>query len=142
MASYEFYIGIDPGVTTGVCVWNHHVQKIVTLYTMKIHQAFEFVHKFQRDHAQPGSFFLRVEDARKRHWFSNTGSEKWQGAGSIKRDCQIWEDFLHDQHIPFEMVAPRNNLTKLNHVAFGNITGHHEHLNQHQRDAAMIVFGI
>jgi len=140
MRSFEFYIGIDPGVLTGVCIWNHPHQTIERLQSMKIHEAFELIRAMHIEH--PGKIMIRVEDARMRHWFNNSGSELWQGAGSIKRDCKIWEDYLTDLHIHFEMVAPRNNLTKLTRLAFGNITGYHAQSNEHQRAAAMLVYGL
>jgi hypothetical protein len=140
MKSFQFYIGIDPGVMTGVCVWDRHIQQIIQLDSMKIHQAMKLIGEYKRN--RENNFFVRVEDARKRFWFSNSGSEKWQGAGSIKRDCKIWEDYLTDLHIDFELIAPRSNLTRLTHIAFGNITGYHKPSNEHERAAAMLVYGI
>lgn len=64
-----------------------------------------------------------------------------KGAGSVERDCSIWEDFLADINIPCEMVAPKNNVTKLRQEAFANLTGWTQRTNEHERDAAMLVFG-
>jgi hypothetical protein len=86
--------------------------------------------------------FVRFEDARLRKWFGNAGREKLQGAGSIKRDCVIWNDFLTRKQIPFEAVAPKNNKTKLSSKAFKEITKYEGKTSEHSRDAAMLVFGI
>jgi hypothetical protein len=60
----------------------------------------------------------------------------------VKRDCQIWEDYLTDLRIPFEMVAPKNNATKLTAEQFRRITGYEGKTNEHGRDAAMLVYGF
>ncbi len=67
---------------------------------------------------------------------------KQQGAGSVKRDCKIWEDFLTDLDIPFEMVAPRKGMTKYSAAAFKKLTGYEGKTSEHARDAAMLVFGF
>lgn len=104
-----------------------------------IHEALE---KINRWHGKETKIFVRIEDARKRTWFGNAGREQLQGAGSIKRDCKIWEDFLTDNNIPFELVAPKNNKTKINASVFKKITRWQVQTNEHSRDAAMLVFGF
>ena len=84
--------------------------------------------------------FVRIEDARQRRWLGNKGREALQGAGSIKRDATIWEDFLTDKKIPFEMVAPSRNSTKLSAEVFKRLTGWQGRTSEHSRDAAMLVF--
>lgn len=39
------------------------------------------------------------------------------------------------------MVAPRNNVTKMNAVAFRNLTKWEKVTSEHACDAAMLVFG-
>lgn len=63
------------------------------------------------------------------------------GAGSIKRDAKIWQDFLEDGKYNFEMVAPKNNTTKLRADVFSKMTNWKDKTNEHSRDAAMLVFG-
>lgn len=76
-------------------------------------------------------------------WYNDAGKsrDKLQGAGSIKRDCKIWEDFLRDKGIPFKLIAPKNNTTKLSAPAFKSITGYTGRTCEHSRDAAMMVYG-
>lgn len=131
----EFVIGIDSGVNTGFACWSMIDKRLIFCKSLMIHQAFDYIigNRYQIK-------LVRVEDARLRKYITG-GREKLQGAGSIKRDAKIWEDFLTDKNIPFEMVAPKNNRTKLDDVLFGKITGYKCRTNQHARDAAMLVFG-
>lgn len=46
-----------------------------------------------------------------------------------------------DVGIAFEMVAPKNNKTKVTHEYFTKLTGWGKPTNEHSRDAAMLVYG-
>lgn len=127
-------IGIDTGVNTGLSIFNIATSKLEFVASMAIHKAMRIVQE-----SKP--LFVRVEDARKRKWVTG-GREKLQGAGSVKRDAKIWEDFLTDENIPFEMVAPKNNKTKSDARAFMRETGWTKPTNEHGRDAAMLVYGL
>lgn len=135
------YIGIDTGTHTGVAIWDGKGKRFLSIKTMPIHEALYKLHDYI------GLTYVTVvfEDARKRTWYgTQTASRdraRLQGAGSIKRDCTIWEEALTDWGIPFEKVAPRNNMTKLSAEQFRRITGWTEQTNEHGRDAAMLVFG-
>lgn len=131
-------IGIDTGTNTGFSVYDTNAGlKLVT--TLKIHIAMSEVLRY-RDIYGLDNIFVRFEDARQRRWFGNAGREQLQGAGSIKRDCTIWEDFLKDNGIDYEAVAPARNKTKLSQQYFEKITGWTKRTNEHARDAAMLVF--
>lgn len=138
------YIGIDTGVHTGFAVYDSDTKKLDTVQTMKIHEAMRIVKKYKEYGSQ--KFMVRFEDARQRTWFGhNTAQQdraRLQGAGSVKRDCQIWEDFLTDEGISFQMVAPKNNATKLTSEQFKRLTGYDGRTNEHGRDAAMLVYGF
>ena len=89
-----------------------------------------------------------MEDARKRKWFGPRSQEKQQGAGSVKRDCSIWEDFLteinknSENKITFEMLHPIKGATKLNKEMFQKITGITSATSEHARDAFMLVYNF
>ena len=133
------YIGIDPGTHTGIAVWSHQEQRFFALGTKTMYEATEdvlnLVNKYGRD-----NIFVRFEDARKRNWFGNAGREQLQGAGSIKRDCSLWEEFLTAKNIPFAAVAPKANRTKMTAEQFERYTGWAKRTSEHARDAAMLVF--
>lgn len=132
------HIGIDTGVHTGIAYWNDKDKCFDLIKTVKIHQAMEMILGLVKHRTD---IKIRFEDARQRKWFGNAGREQLQGAGSIKRDCGIWEDFLKDLDLEFEMVAPKHNTTKLNEKMFEKITGYKGRTSEHSRDAAMLVFG-
>lgn len=132
---YDYIIGIDPGVNTGIAVWDAVNRKLEAVGSMKIHEALEISSIYKHPKC-----FWRIEDARKRKWFGNNSAAKQQGAGSIKRDCKIWEDFLIDIGVDFEMIHPIKAGTKHLSKTFKELTGWTERTNEHSRDAAMLVF--
>jgi hypothetical protein len=136
---YSILIGIDAGVHTGVASYSPATGRLEKVQTLKIHEAMDYVKKQFAVNGQ--SLKVYCEDARQRVWFGNSGREKLQGAGSVKRDSGIWEDFLTSLNIPFEMIPPRYNRTKLDSISFKKITGYMEKTNEHGRDAAMLVYG-
>lgn len=137
----RYYIGIDPGVNTGFSIWDRATRNFHKVDTLSIHQAFKMVENCIYSFGLE-NIHVRCEDARLRKWFGNAGREQLQGAGSIKRDSKIWEDYLTDLKISFELVAPKANKTKLTAEQFKRITGYQERTNEHSRDSSMLVFGF
>lgn len=141
------YVGIDTGVHTGYAVYDSRIQQLTAVGTDKIHNVMQLVSGLKDVAGEKGdNILVRVEDARKRTWYGfHTAKQdraRLQGAGSVKRDAQIWEDFLTDLCVDFEMVAPKNNATKLTAESFRKLTGWTGKTNEHGRDAAMLVFGF
>lgn len=134
------YIGIDPGKKTGFAVWDHDAKYLAEVATMSITQAMEKV-RMMADVLGRENIRLYIEDARQRTWFGNSGPEKWKGAGSICRDCTIWEDFCREQGIEYRMMAPSAGCTKLGASQFKALTKWQGRTSNHARDAAMLVFG-
>ena len=136
---YRYYIGIDCGTTTGYAIWDAAERRFLDVTSMKIHTAMDNIRMLEKEVL--AITMIRVEDARLRKWFGKAGPEQLQGAGSIKRDCTIWFDFLTSIGAKFEMVAPKNNRTKMKAEAFRQITKWQHSTNEHARDAAMLVYG-
>ena len=134
---YFYYVGIDTGVNTGYAVWSKKDKMLLDIRTVKIHQAMQMLSAL---YASEKRILVRIEDARIRKWVQG-GREKLQGAGSIKRDAKIWEDFLRDSQIDFELVPPKQNRTKLDESLFKNLTNWIGRTSEHARDAAMLVYG-
>lgn len=133
------YIGIDPGTNTGLAVWDSGRRMLTLCETMKIHQALREVDiQFS---INPGNVIVIFEDARQRKWYSGDSNAKIQGAGSIKRDCTIWEDFCKDRGIPFQAVPPGKGMTKVTPEYLRMVTGWTGRTSNHARDAAMLVIG-
>jgi hypothetical protein len=132
-------IGIDPGVKTGFSTICNNEKNAITL---SIHNALNYVEKLMHEHKQ---VHLRVEDARQRKWFGRNSTAKAQGAGSIKRDCKIWDDFLtelskkKDTNLTFEMIHPIKGGTKIDKVLFEKISGITKVTSEHARDAYMLI---
>jgi len=132
-------IGIDPGTDTGIGYITPQERGVKSL---KIHNAMTFVSYLAANFEK---VFIRVEDARKRKKFGFDSMHKQQGAGSVKRDCKIWEDFLIDLKkgrpgvIEFDFIHPIKGGTKIPSGAFRRITGITGRTNPHQRDAYMLI---
>jgi hypothetical protein len=138
---HRYIVGVDPGVTTGYSIWDRQEKKLIQVSSMPIHRVMEDLwHKHEADIL--GQIFVRVEDARKRKWFGKSGPEKLQGAGSIRRDSKIWEDFLTDLGVDFELVAPKNSITKIDAKKFKQITKWEGQTNEHSRDSAFLCLNF
>lgn len=135
------YIGIDTGTHTGLAVWDSEAKAFQVIDTMMLHEAL-----FNIKNLWDGRKDIRVvfEDARQRKWYDTRSARqdraRLQGAGSIKRDCNIWEEFLKDYKIPYEAVPPCRNVTKTTAESFARLTKWHERTSEHSRDAAMLVW--
>ena len=133
-------IGIDPGTHTGVAVWDSREGKFLSLETLPIHIALTRVLAIaerNRDNVQ-----VVFEDARQRTWFGKGDTyAKLQGAGSVKRDCSIWEDFCKDYGIPYWAKPPIKGATKVSAEYFKMVSHYTGRTSEHSRDAAMLVIG-
>lgn len=136
---FDYIIGIDTGVNTGYAIYDMRTKKLLTVETIKVHEAILRILALRNEQVK---LFVRFEDARLRKWFGNKGKEALQGAGSVKRDAKIMEDFLKDYGIPYEAVAPKNNKTKVNADYFGKLTGWNKRTSEHGRDAGLLIYGL
>ena len=139
MSKYKYYIGIDAGKNTGFALWDSATRRFKMIESMPIHTA--ILQIFNLDKVQLDNTLIIVEDARQRKWFGQNSSAKLQGAGSVKRDCTIWEDFLKELGCHFQFLPPRKGLTKMTANNFEKLTGYIHNTNEHSRDAALLVFG-
>jgi hypothetical protein len=137
MGNFDYSIGIDCGTNTGFAVWSAKEMKFVKLVSIPIHRAlFEVKKAFDSGK----NLKVYIEDARLRKWFGANSNSKLQGAGSVKRDSTIWEDFCKDYNIPYQLVSPKENKTKLDVKQFKIYTKYEGKTNEHSRDAGMLVF--
>ncbi|STY99848.1 Uncharacterised protein [Moraxella lacunata] len=137
----KILIGIDAGVKTGFAVsLNGTLRQAKTL---SIIEAMEEVRKTAlsaKRSTQEYEITVFIEDARKRKWVTG-GREKLQGVGSVKRDCKIWEEFCKYHDINYELIAPKDNNTKLSDQTFKRMTGWTQRTSEHARDAVMLIWG-
>ena len=140
------YVGIDTGTHTGYAVWDSTSKELKECTSLMIHQAMEKVRRLHREYGS--DLLVRIEDPRQRTWFGtermsrDEERKRLQGVGSVKRDASIWEDYLSDAGIRFQMVAPKHNATKMSAEYFKAVTKWTARTNEHGRDAAMLVFGF
>lgn len=146
--THPYIIGVDPGVLTGLAIYNRPTKTIHLLtsgtllemqYILQTHPWNKLI-KF-------GQVFVRMEDARLRTWvpYQKTESRergRREGAGYVKAHCAVWEDWFNIVGIPFELVAPKNNKTKVDADYFKKLTSYDKRTNDHERDAAMLVIGL
>jgi len=137
--SAQYIIGIDPGVHTGFALYDPAARAFRTVASMPILDAIQAVRTY---HAGGLVKCVVFEDARLRTWFGTKGREVLQGAGSIKRDCSIWAEFLASLGLAYKCVKPARGATKWNAEAFATRTGYTGHTNEHGRDAALLVWGM
>lgn len=135
-------IGIDTGTKTGFAVYDTLKKKLIDVNTLPLHRALRLVLSYNKEN------YLHVvfEDARKRKWIPNSGDPRKEagrrmGAGAVKRDAAIWEEFLIDEGIPYTAVAPRKGATKWSPGYFARVTGWSKRTSEHSRDAALLVYG-
>ena len=131
-------IGIDPGVNTGLAVWDVQLRVFMGLYTLQIFEAMERVRQL---HGAGMVREVRFEDCRLRKWKGARGREALRGVGSVERDCSIWSEYLAHIRVPFKAIEPKTIRTKLSKSDFERLTGYSARTSEHARDAAMQVFG-
>lgn len=128
-------IGIDPGTHTGIAIWLPRFNKFEDIKTVGIVEAMDELRSTSRD------LLLVIEDARTR-----SGSEAAKmGAGSIRRDCAIWQEFAAGYGFKvWWKMTPRgiNRTSKLSKEEFRRATGWTKRTDQHGRDAAMLVYAM
>jgi len=132
-------VGVDPGVNTGLALWDIDAQALTEVSSTGIVDAMLRV----RSLSLTGSLHCVVfEDARLRTWFGTKGREALQGAGSVKRDCQVWVEWLTTLGCAYRGVSPKNKGAKLNAAQFERLTNWEGRTNEHGRDAALLVLGL
>jgi hypothetical protein len=124
-------IGVDPGTHTGIAVKEDG--KFYSIETMTIYEALQRVVNYRYD-----DVLVRFEDARLRTFFGKSDREKLQGAGSVKRDCAIWEEVLTEYNIPFQRIHPRY-VKATTAEQFKTLTGWPGQTSIHAREAAWLI---
>ena len=140
MTSKSIKIGIDTGVNTGLAImlWGD----LTRVETTSITRAMALILQWCPSEETK----IYIEDARKWNGYSKNitdkkSKSKAQGAGSVKRDAQIWEDWCKENGYAAVFIAPYHNNTKLDQKDFERITKWTGRTNNHSRDAAMLIFG-
>ena len=135
-------VGIDPGLHTGLAVWDTSARQFLDIRCSGIVSAMDYLDDiaFKR-----GIGLVVFEDARQRKWIPREKDlaqmkGRAMGAGSVKRDCSIWQEWCEARCVQYIATKPKNGMTKLTDAYFRGITGYDRRTNEHGRDAAMLVF--
>ena len=136
-------VGIDPGMHTGLAVWDTSRRQFLDIRCSGIVGAMDYLSELSLKH---GIGLVVFEDARQRKWIPRERDiaqvkGRAMGAGSVKRDCSIWEEWCKARGVQYIATRPRTGLTKLTDAHFRGLTGYDRRTNDHGRDAAMLVFG-
>ena len=120
-------VGVDPGVRTGLAVWDTSSRQLLDVRCSGIIDAMRYLRELQETR---GIGLVVFEDARKRKWIPRERDlsqfrGRAMGAGSVEFVCP----------------PPRQGMTKLTDAYFRGLTGYDRRTNEHGRDAAMLVFG-
>ena len=140
----RYIIGIDPGVNTGFAVWDRQELRFLRVETLTIVDALMAALDY-RGNAGDDPVVI-FEDARLRKWLPRERNlseyrGKLMGAGSVKRDCEIWETFCIREGITYKALPPRKGLTKWDAEQFNKMTGWTGRTSNHARDVALLVWG-
>lgn len=131
--------GIDPGATTGYAEWDTDAQRLIVVTAVKIHVAMFTVLALQKSGRLSHVVF---EDARlhgrSEGWTGSEARGRLMGAGSVRRDSQIWSEFLADAGIPNRGLSPKQKGAKYDAAQFERVTGWKARTNEHGRDAGML----
>jgi len=144
--SHRILIGIDPGKATGFAIYvrpgvSSPTGFLSEVKTLSIYQAIKKIEALLFD-TPPTSILVRVEDARLRGSDPHAGAAKAQGAGSVKRDADIWEEVLLELGVDFELLRPTPDRLKWTPDYFKTVTGWTAVTSNHARDAAALIHGL
>ncbi len=142
----KLLIGIDPGVHTGVAVYNTDSERLIGLITTDFWSASSILRQLKKGYEIKSV----IEDpSQNRPVFIRPGATKGemikiaQNVGMNKKEGLLWIEFCKRNSIPFLASKPtKNSNTKLDAVMFGKLTGWNKRSSEHSRDAAMLVFGL
>ncbi len=130
-------IGIDPGVKTGIAVWDRSKKYLTKMATLDIDKAWQLV----QDYYSKDRSIILIENPNLRTYYGKNPFQKMQGAGSIKRDWSVWQKRLKDAGMDYIPVAPQDFQSIDNHEVFCKwVNQHFSRTSVHSRDAAMMVY--
>ncbi len=139
------YMGIDPGVHTAIC---SKQGEAVVFYTFNFWDAIDYIDQMHIQHEE--ALCVVVEKTEKgMHWNKYPGLKGKklnyictvaQNVGMNMRDARLLIEYLKKNNIRHRIVKPTKS--KLDAAKFKRVTGHMESTNQHERDAAMLIWKL
>lgn len=145
MKSKGIYIGIDPGVDTGVCVWDADQQTILRLDTLGFWSVIGLLSAYKNQHGELLSVVIEDPNLNKAmHWQQkksvrgfNPATKIAQNVGQNKKEAELIIKYLEANQFSYEAIRPVTR--KIGARVFKHLSGYKDRTNQHVRDAAMLV---
>ncbi|MBS1793637.1 MAG: hypothetical protein JSS81_07280 [Acidobacteria bacterium] len=139
----RYAIGIDAGLTTGVCVYDRTTRKIAALFSSSFWEAYGLI---LRDYT-PEDTLIVVENPRKNFVYNRNSRQKTEvltkiafNAGENNREATLLIEGFGKAGFEVRTQTPEGE--KWNAAYFQTITRCDLRTNAHERDAARLVFGL
>ncbi|HOJ04135.1 MAG TPA: hypothetical protein PK916_09030 [Bacteroidota bacterium] len=139
------YIGIDPGATTGFALWLPN-EKLLKLHSLDF---WDTVYELNNHFTLYEQRLLVVIEAA---WKINKSYQRHEGesgyrgmlkinrnAGAANREGELLSLYVKRNEMRVLEIIP--NARKMGAGQFRQLTGYTKRTNQHERDAAMLVWG-
>jgi len=155
---YNIMIGVDPGSITGVCVWDPDRQKILDMQSMSHiefiewiiigNEVYDMVVAIENPNLNQPVFMTKEE----KDLIKGCGEfqakdialrillRRAQNIGMNKQIAKTLMEFMESKGINFVPIRPFRK--KMDAEQFKNLTKWEGRTNQHNRDAARLVFGL
>ena len=150
----RYYIGLDPGKSTGYAVWDSEKKEFLTIETLTFWKAVSEVESLNnyRMIETGGKEWVSVvieDPAQNKPTFFRPGTTQRQmqkisqNVGANKEHGRLLIERFESLGLQVKRVRPSNKTqTKLTAATFKRITGYSGRTSEHGRDAAMLVFGM
>lgn len=155
---YDILIGVDPGSITGVCVWNPEREKILDMQSMSHikfmewvvtgKEVYDMVVAIENPNLNQPVFMTKEEkdliqgcgDFPAKDIALRILLRRAQNIGMNKQIAKTLMEFMESKGISFVPIRPFRK--KMDAEQFRNLTKWEGRTNQHNRDAAILVFGL
>jgi hypothetical protein len=136
------YIGIDPGLHTGVCICEG--TRIKELFTTDFWDLIRTIEAWKHPFNGISTKFIIEDPNQNKPLFFRKGKERYAGkigqnVGSNKRESSLIIEYFKKECIDYEAVKPQSS--KWDAKYFKMITKCQYKTNEHERDACKLVFG-
>lgn len=146
----RIFIGIDPGVNTGIAIWNSSRGRFDALKTLTFWQAIEELEQWANLAQEFVPKKIIMEDPnmhsptfKRKGVFGARENKISQNVGSNKRDAQLLLQKCTALGFIVVCIAPgANKYINLTAEKFQSLTGCKLQSSKHSRDAAAYVWGL
>lgn len=146
----RFYISIDPGVSTGMALWDSYERKFVDIWTTDFWGCIEYISGMPRLYGLSFEVVIENPNGNKPVFFKPGVKSQamarrvGQNIGSNKREASLLIEYFERNHIAYTAIVPKKKSTgsgKITQEYFKKLSGWTKRTNQHERDSAMMILG-